>query len=113
MFCFLFFNGYIKGGSTMGLYLLDYWRISQLSPSTGKTKKTFPSLASIDSRIILTCHSSNGAFLAGITTFGDVFTWHEHTQELWTYISPLSGQETNKRGDDDNLAVLRGKAHSL
>ena len=97
----------------MGLYLLDYSRISQLSPSTGKTKKTFPSLSSIDSCIILTCHSSNGAFLAGITTCGDVFTWQEHTQELWMYSSPFSVKGTHKRGDDDNLAVLRGKVHSL
>lgn len=94
----------------MGLYLLDYSRISQLSPSTGKTKKTFPSLASIDSRIILTCHSTNGAFLAGITTYGDIFTWREHTQELWTYTSPLSGQGSHKRGDEENLALLRGKS---
>ena len=93
----------------MGLYMLDSSRISQLSPSTGKTMKTFPSLASVVSRIVLTCHSSNGAYLAGLTNCGDIFTWYEHTQELWTYQSPLSVQGNDVRGSEDKLNVLRGK----
>ena len=90
----------------LGLYLLDSSRISQLSSSTGKTKNTFPSLASIVAHIVFTCHSSNGAFLAGLTRFGEVFTWYEHTQELCTYQSPLSGND--ERADEDKLAILKG-----
>lgn len=81
---------YSQPCSSLGLFLLDNHRMSQLSLSTGKTKKKFPSLASIQPQLALTCSSPSGAFLAGLTTNGDLFVWHQPTEVLGTYQSPLS-----------------------
>ena len=81
---------YSQPCSSLGLFLLDNHRMSQLSLSTGKTKKKFSSLSSIQAQLTLTCCSPSGAFLAGLTTNGDFFVWHQPTEVLETYQSPLS-----------------------
>ena len=93
---------YSQPCSPFKLYLLDNHRISQLYLSTGKTKKTLPSLAEIQPRLALTSCSRNGAYLAGLTMSGQLFIWHQPTEVLELFQTPLSSPqdttEEEKRG---------------
>ena len=93
---------YSQPCSPFKLYLLDNHRISQLYLSTGKTKKTLPSLSEIQPRLALTSCSRNGAYLAGLTTSGQLFIWHQPTEVLELFQTPLSSPqdttEEEKRG---------------
>ena len=71
-----------------GLFLLDNTRISQLSLATGKTSRSLHSLSR--TRLALTCASQSGTVLAGLTVHGHMFTCLQPSQQLATYISPLS-----------------------
>ena len=81
-----------------GLYLLDNGRISQVSPTTGKTRRKLPSLASVQSTISLLAHSPNGAYLGGLTAKGDMFLWEKETDIVESFVTPLSrmGSESVK-----------------
>ena len=80
------------------LYLLDNCRISQVSPTTGKTRRKLPSLASAQSTISLLVHSPNGAYLGGLTARGDMFLWEKETDIVESFVTPLSrmGSESVK-----------------
>lgn len=84
---------YSQPHSLFGLYLLDNHRISQLYLSTGKTKKRLPSLAEVQPHLALTCSSRNGAYLAGLTTSGQLFVWHQPTEVLEIFQTPLSSPQ--------------------
>ena len=65
-----------------------------MSPTTGKTKKKLPPLASVQSVIALTSHSPNGAYLGGLTHHGDMFLWKKDTDSLETFVTPLSRMDS-------------------
>ena len=73
-------------------------RISQVSPTTGKTRRKLPSLASVQSTISLLVHSPNGAYLGGLTARGDMFLWEKETDIVESFVTPLSrmGSESVK-----------------
>lgn len=86
-----FFTAQCGGcGISNGLFLLDTTRVSQLSLSTGKTRRNFPSLSRVQSVLALTHVSRSGSVLAGLTVHGHMFTWLQPYHQLATYTTPLS-----------------------
>lgn len=83
-----------------GLYLLDSCRISQVSPTSGKTRKKLPSLAPVQSDIALISHSPNGVHLGGLTRHGDMFLWKKDVDTLETFVSPLSRMDAESVKND-------------
>ena len=79
---------------------MDSHRVSQLSLKSGKTKRKLKPLAGVQSQIALTCCSASGSVMAGLTCQGDLFLWHQDSQVLETYISPLS-KMTKEKGKAD------------
>ena len=65
-----------------------------MSPTTGKTKKKLPSLASVQSNIALLAHSPNGAYLGGLTVQGDMFLWEKETDFVESFMTPLSRMDS-------------------
>ena len=90
-----------------GLYLLDRCRISQVSPTTGKTRKKLPSLASVQSSLALISHSHHGVYVGGLTRHGDLFLWKKDTDSFKMFVSPLSRMD-NKTVKNDPL-VFHGE----
>ena len=106
---------YSQPCSSFGLYLLDNHRISQLYLSTGKTKKKLPSLAEVQPRLTLTCCSHNGAYLAGLTTSGQLFVWHQPTEVLEIFQTPLSSPQeaTEEEKGGHSFRAFQGMYFSL
>ena len=100
---------------SFGLYLLDNHRISQLYLSTGKTKKKLPSLTEVQPRLALTCCSRNGAYLAGLTTSGQLFVWHQPTEVLEIFQTPLSSPQeaTEEERGGHSSRAFQGMHFSL
>ena len=98
----IYVRGFFSGGecslpvqargsaASSGLFLLDNTRISQLSLATGKTRRNFPTLASVQSELVRTCTSHSGSVLAGLTLQGHLFVWLQPSRHLTIYTTPLS-----------------------
>ena len=65
-----------------------------MSPTTGKTKRKLPSLASVQSNISLLAHSPSGGYLGGLTTQGDMFLWEKETDIVKSFVTPLSWMDS-------------------
>ena len=50
-------------------------------------------MAEVQPRLALTCSSRNGAYLAGLTTSGQLFVWHQPTEVLEIFQTPLSSPQ--------------------
>ena len=89
--CALFFVTQGRSSDiSSGLFLLDNTRVSQLCLSTGKTRRSFPSLSDVQSQLALTYTSHSGSVLVGLTAHGHMFTWLHPSRQLVTYTTPLS-----------------------
>ena len=87
-----------------GLYLFsDGSRVGQLSLSSGKIRRKFPTLSSIQDRIALTATSPSGSFVGGLLLEGDLFIWDKWRDLLLTFVTPLSRIGTEK------MPTLKGK----
>ena len=86
------------GGAADSIFLLDKNKISQLSLNNGKIKHSFPSLSNIQAQLCLTASSASGSVLAGLTLSGEMFVWHQPSQLLSIYTSPLCGQKNRFQG---------------
>ena len=82
-------------GAADSVFLLDKSKISQLSLDNGKIKCSFQSLSNIQAQLCLTAPSASGSVLAGLTLSGKMFIWHQPSQLLSTYTSPLCTQKAS------------------
>ena len=76
--------------------------MGQLSLSTGKIRRKFPTLSSVQDRIALTVTSPSGSYLGGLLLEGDIFIWDKCRDMLLTFVTPLSSMGKEK---------LRPQAH--
>ncbi len=77
--------------SPHGLYLFsEGGRMSQLSLTSGKTKRRFPTLSSIQNRVGLTVSTPSGSHLGGLLLEGDLFVWDKSNDQLTIFVTPLS-----------------------
>ncbi len=70
--------------------------MSQLSLSSGKTKRKFPTLSSIQKRVVLTVSTPSGSHIGGLLLEGDLFVWDKANDNLTTFVTPLSRMENRK-----------------
>lgn len=84
--------------SVCGLYLFDLHQFCQVSGTTGKTSKVFPTLAGVKSQMSVLSHSPNGAHLAGMLSSGDMFLWHKKSDEVETHVTPFSKMAAKNSG---------------
>jgi len=70
--------------------------MAQLSLSSGKTKRKFTTLSSIQDSISLTATSPKGSIMAGLLAEGDLFVWDKSSNSLSCFVTPLSKMEKQK-----------------
>lgn len=79
--------------------------MSQLSLSSGKTRRKFPTLSTIQRRIEMTVTSPTGSHMGGLLSEGDLFVWNKGDNVLATFVTPLSKIGSEKY----DAASLKGK----
>ena len=70
--------------------------MSQLSLTSGKTRRKFPTLSSIQNRVGLTVSTPSGSHLGGLLLEGDLFVWDKSNDLLAIFVTPLSRMGNDK-----------------
>ncbi|KFQ54153.1 Uncharacterized protein C5orf42, partial [Pelecanus crispus] len=65
------------GQEKEAIFLLDDKHINEINLASGKTKKKIPRLQSLLKNVVALTTSSNGAWLAGVLTTGELFLWNK------------------------------------
>ncbi|NWS55182.1 CPLN1 protein, partial [Chunga burmeisteri] len=72
------------GQEKEAIFLLDDKHINEINLASGKTKKKIPRLQSLLKTVVVLTTSTNGAWLAGILTTGELFLWNKDQNCLKT-----------------------------
>ncbi|XP_014637081.1 PREDICTED: uncharacterized protein C5orf42 homolog [Ceratotherium simum simum] len=72
------------GQESEAVFLLDDKFINEINLLSGRTKKKIPSLQPLLKDVIVLTTSSNGAWLAGVLTTGELFLWNKDQDCLKT-----------------------------
>ncbi|KFP56521.1 Uncharacterized protein C5orf42, partial [Cariama cristata] len=72
------------GQEKEAIFLLDDKHINEINLASGKTKKKIPRLQSLLKTVVVLTTSTNGAWLAGILTTGELFLWNKDQDCLKT-----------------------------
>lgn len=92
-----------------GLYLFNSNELCQLSARTGRINRFIRPVANIKSEITLMSQSSNGAYLAGLISSGDMFIWHKMSNMVETHITPFSKmgvKNSNRQTFSGNISMF-------
>ncbi|NWX82498.1 CPLN1 protein, partial [Nothoprocta pentlandii] len=65
------------GQEKEAIFLLDDKHINEINLTSGRTKKKIPRLQSLLKNVVVLTTSTNGAWLAGILTTGELFLWNK------------------------------------
>ena len=107
--CYFLSYIYIQSEPPHGLYLLDSCRISQVSPTSGKTRKKLSSLASVQTNLALITHSPNGVYVGGLNRHGDLFMWRKDIDSFKMYVSPLSKMDKESVKNNPAISNIHGE----
>ncbi|NXV40160.1 CPLN1 protein, partial [Uria aalge] len=70
------------GQEKESIFLLDDKHINEINLASGKTKKKIPRLQSLLKNVVVLTTSTNGAWLGGILTTGELFLWNKDQDYL-------------------------------
>ncbi|CAG5133709.1 unnamed protein product, partial [Candidula unifasciata] len=78
------------GKEKESLFLLDDNRVSVLYVPSGKTKRNLQKLSSILPQTVCLAPTSDGSYLVGVQSSGEVFVWNKDRDELKTIVGLAS-----------------------